>query len=47
MWENLKDAVSADQVNGLSDINDMKIKGHPLLYVLILELSNGEDHVYR
>ena len=47
MWENLKDAVSADQVNGLSDINAMKIKGHPLLYALILELSNGEDHVYR
>ena len=45
LWENLKEAVSADQVKLFSELIESEGKGHLLLSALLQELSNGEYHV--
>ena len=46
LTESLKEAISADKVEGLGEVDECNVQGHPLLSALLLELTEGEDHVY-
>ena len=44
--ESLEEAISPDKVKGLGEVDECNVQGHPLLSALLLELTEGEDHVY-
>ena len=46
LTESLEEAISADKVKGLGEVNECNVQGHLLLSALLLELMEGEDHVY-
>ena len=45
--ESLEEAISADKVEGLGEVNKCNVQGHLLLSALLLELTEGEDNVYH
>jgi len=47
LGEDLEEAVSADEVKGLGNVNKRDLQGHLLFSTLLLELAKGEDHIHR
>ena len=47
LTESLEEAISAEKVKGLGEVNECNVQGHLLLSALLLELTEGEDHVYH
>ena len=45
--ESLEEAITADKVEGLGEVDECNVQGHLLLSALLLELTEGEDHVYH
>ena len=45
--ESHEEAISADKVKGLGEVDECNVQGNPLLSALLLELMEGEDHVYH
>ena len=45
-WKDLEETVSTDKIKRLLRVNERDIQRHLLFSALILELANGEDHVY-
>ena len=46
LWKNLEETVSADKIKRLLEVNESDLQGHLLFFALLLELAEGEDHVY-
>ena len=46
LWENLKQAVSADQIKRFGEVNESDEKGQRLFSALPLEFAKGEHHVH-
>ena len=44
--ESFKKAISADKVKGLGEVDECDVQGCPLLFTLLLEMAEGEDHIY-
>jgi len=42
-----EEALSADKVEHLREMDESDIQGHLLFPALLLKLAKGEDHVYR
>lgn len=47
LGQDFEEALSADEVERLGQINESDVQGHLLFSALLLELTEGEDHVYR
>ena len=45
--ESLEEAISADKVKGLGEVDECNVQGHLLLSALLLRLTEGEDHLYH
>ena len=45
LWQDLEKAFPADQIERLSEVDEGDVQGH-LLFSILLELADGEDHVY-
>ena len=43
LWENLKEAVSVDQIKRLCEIHESDVQGHLRIPALLLLLSKGES----
>ena len=46
LWQDFKEALSADEVGRLGQIDEGGVQGHLLLSGLLLKLVEGDDHVY-
>ena len=46
LWQDFEETLSADEVEGLSQIDEGDVQGHLLFTALLLELAEREDHVY-
>ena len=46
LWQDFEEALSADEVECLGQIDEGDVQGHLLFSALLLKLAEGEDHVY-
>ena len=47
LGQDSEEALSADKVERLREIDESDVQGHLLFPALLLKLAKGEDHVYR
>ena len=47
LGQDLEEALSADKVERLREVDESDVQGHLLFSALLLKLAKGEDHVYR